>query len=412
MKKWNPILIILLFSILSPSALAEIAAKLGRSQIGPGETVQLILQHEGQTDTQPDLTPLLKEFEIAGRSSGSNIQIINGKMSARVQLYLTLAPKHQGKLQVPALQWDGQSSPVLNLDVSSTGEDVSPGKSPSKTSSHTFVISTVGENQTYVQTAIPLKVRIYTDQPLYQASIDLHSKNELIIEQLDQDLQTSETRDGKNYQVIERTYLLSPQRSGLIQLDGPVLTAQIQSSNRNQPLPNNPMFGDIFGLNPFSGRMNATQPISIKGDSVKLNVRTRPASAKEHDWLPAQRLTLEAIWHPENGPIRAGTPVTLHLHLSAEGVSASRFPDLSQLIQLPPGLRIYPDPPRLSTRLAGNRVSGVREQRIAIIANSPGIYKIPDIHLLWWDTEKDIQREIHLPGRTLEVLPDGKGIVI
>jgi hypothetical protein len=89
---------------LSLPAIAEISASLDRNQIGPGETVQLTLQHNGQTDSQPDLSPLKQDFEIVGRSSGSSIQIVNGKMNAQTQLNLVLLPKHQGKLRIPALQ--------------------------------------------------------------------------------------------------------------------------------------------------------------------------------------------------------------------------------------------------------------------------------------------------------------------
>ena len=413
MKKWNYIAILLLFLGMSQPALATVTAWLNQNQINPGESVQLILQHEGQTDSQPDLTPLTKDFEIIRRSSGSNIEISNGKMNAQVQLYLTLAPKHQGKLLVPALQWDGQASPALTLAVSSNSDDApAAGKSPSKMSSHIFIISTFGQNSTYVQSAVPLKVRIYTDQALYRAKIDLHSNNELIIEQLDQDKQSSETRNGRQYQVIERTYLLTPQRSGRIQLDGPVLTVYIQVTNRNQPFQNTPMFGDIFGQNPFSGMLNPSQPISIKGESVSLNVRPRPSGKQARDWLPARRLTLKESWQPDKEQIRVGDPITLHIHLSAEGLSATQLPDLSQYMQLPVGLRIYPEQPRLGTSVQGTSVISTREQDVAIIASNPGRYKIPEIRLFWWDTDKDVQQEIYLPARTLDVLPNANGIVI
>ena len=415
MKKTILIFTALTLLGLGLPAAATVTAQLDHDQIGPGETVQLTLQHSGQTDSQPDLSPLQQDFRIIGRSSGSNIQIINGRMNSQVQISLMLMPKRSGKLHIPALQWGGESTPFLPLEVSSNGAAAqsgngNPGSAPTGNASHVFITATPDQKQPYVQAAIPLTVRIYTDQPLYQASLDFQPSNDVLVQQLGQDRQTSEMRNGRNYQVIERKYLLFPQRSGRVQMDGPVLNAQVQdTSGNNDPFGN---FGNIFGRNPFAGMMNATRPIRIQGDAITLNVRPRPASANGHDWLPAQNVTLEESWQPDNGPIHAGDPVTRHLHLSAQGLTAAQLPDLNQLMQLPEGLRAYPDQPKLNNDTGGNSVIGTRDQDIAIIANTPGRYELPALHLVWWDTGKNTQREINLPARTLDVLPSAGGVAI
>ena len=412
MNKTFRIFIALVFFGLGLPAAAAVTAQLDHDQIGPGETVQLTLQHDGQTDSQPDLSPLKQDFQIIGRSSGSNIQIVNGKMNAQVQISLMLMPKRSGKLHIPALQWDGESTPFLPLEVSSNGAAAqsgngSRGNAPTGNASHVFITATPEQKQPYVQAAVPLTVRIYTDQQLYQASLDLQPDNDVLVQQLGQDRQTNETRNGRSYQVIERKYLLFPQRSGKVQLDGAVLNAQVQdTSNNNDP------FGNIFGHNPFAGMMNATRPLRIQGDPVVLNVRPRPSGASGHDWLPAKNVTLEESWQPDNGPVHAGDPVTRHFHLSADGLTAAQLPDLNQLMQLPNGLRAYPDQPKLNNDSHGNGIVGTRDQDIAIIANIPGRYEVPALHLVWWDTENNTQREINLPARTLDVLPSTGGVAI
>lgn len=395
---------------LSLSASAEISASLDRNQIGPGETVQLTLQHNGQTDSQPDLSPLKQDFEIVGHSSGSSIQIVNGKMNAQTQLNLVLLPKHQGKLHIPALQWDGDSSPFLPLEVSSSAAggqsgNTPAGNAPTGNVAHVFLTATPEQKQPYVQAAVPMTVRIYTDQPLYQASLDLQPGNDVLVQKLGQDRQSSETRNGRSYQVIERKYLLFPQRSGRLRLDGAVLNAQVQDNSSN-----NDPFGNILGRNPFAGMLNTTRPIRIQSEPVVLDVRPRPAGANGHDWLPAQHVTLEETWQPDNGSIRAGDPATLHLHLTADGLTAAQLPDLSQILKLPNGLRDYPDQPKLSNDTHGISIIGTRDQDIAIIANTAGRYKIPALQLFWWDTDKNLQQEIELPARTLDVLPSTGGI--
>jgi len=389
---------------LSLPASAAIDAWLDHDHIAPGETVQLMLQHNGNTDTQPDLSPLQKDFEIVARSSGSHTQIVNGSMSSQLQISLTLVPKHSGKLHIPALQWDGQSSLFLPLTVGSSSAATQQGNSSTATPSPIYLTSTLDESQPYVQAAVALTVRIFADQKLSQASLDIPSSKDVLIQQLGKDSQRNETLHGKDYLVIERKYLLFPQHSGHIQLDGPVLNAQVQDGN--DP------FSSAFGRSPFAGMMNATRTIRLHGDPIELNVRPRPAAAAAHDWLPARKVTLEEKWQPDSASIRAGDPITRQLLLRVEGQTAAQLPDLSKLIKLPDGLRAYPDQAQLSNSAQGNAVIGTRDQSIAIIASVAGHYEIPALHLFWWDSANNTQQEISLPARTFDVLPSAAGIAV
>lgn len=396
---------------LSLTASAAVSAWLDPTQTGPGEAVQLILKHDGQTGKQPDLGPLKQDFDVLGRSTGSSIQIVNGTMSVQTEINLTLMPKHGGTLQVPALQWDGETTPALTLTVSGNATATQPGNVPASGSAHVFLTVTLDQKQPYVQAADTLTVRLYTDQPLYQASLELQPSNDVLVQQLGQDSQTSATRDGRSYRVVERKYLLFPQRSGKIHLDGPVLNAEMQDDRSgNDPFGTNAFFGNVFGRNPFAGMMNATKPLRVRADPLILDVRPRPASGTGHDWLPAQKVTLAESWQPDNGPFHVGDPITRHVHLSALGLTASQLPDLSVLMPLPDGLRAYPDQAKLDTGVQGDGVVGTRDQDIALIASRSGRYQIPPLHLYWWDTTRNQQREVELPARTLFVLPGSGGV--
>jgi len=201
---------------VSLTASAAVSAWLDPTQVGSGEAVQLVLKHDGETGKQPDLGPLKQDFDVLGRSTGSSIQIVNGKMSAQTEISLTLMPKHGGTLQVPPLKWDGETSPALTLTVGGNAAAAQPGNVPvpASGSAHVFLTATLDQKQPYVQAADTLTVRLYTDQPLFQASLELQPSNDVLVQQLGQDSQTSATRDGRSYRVIERKYLLFPQRSG------------------------------------------------------------------------------------------------------------------------------------------------------------------------------------------------------
>lgn len=98
-----------------PPATAAVQAWLDRDRVAAGDSVELTLQHDGRASGEPDLTPLRRDFDILGKASGTTVQIVNGSMSAQAQLRLTLAPKHVGRIAVPALVWAGERSPALVL---------------------------------------------------------------------------------------------------------------------------------------------------------------------------------------------------------------------------------------------------------------------------------------------------------
>jgi hypothetical protein len=151
--------------------------------------------------------------------------------------------------------------------------------------------------------------------------------------------------------------------------------------------------------------MNTTKPIRLNGEPITLDVRPRPAGAGMSYWLPARSVTLTAQWRPADLQAHVGDPVTVNLRLQATDLTAAQLPDLSTLLNLPPGLKAYPDEPKLKDVAQGSDIVGDREQNIALIADQAGSFTIPELRLSWWDTSSNQTREIVIPARTLVVEP-------
>jgi len=151
--------------------------------------------------------------------------------------------------------------------------------------------------------------------------------------------------------------------------------------------------------------LTASKPISLHGDPVVLDVRPRPQGAGASYWLPARNVSLQADWRPSKLQGHVGDPMTLDLHLRAEGLTAAQLPDLSTLVAWPEGLKAYPDTPKLKDLPQGGDVTGDREQSIALIADQPGHFTIPALQVSWWDTQTNQMRETALPAQTLVIEP-------
>ncbi len=384
---------------ISLSALATVTATVNSNVVASGESIQLRLQRDVNANDQPDLSPLKKDFDILGSSSGSNVQIINGHMSSQTQITVLLSPKHDGKLQIPPIQWGDEHSELIELTAGGSGSAAQQDAHSTNENAHVFLTTTLDQKQPYVQAAIVLTVRLYADQSLLQASLDLPASSDVLVKQLGKDTQLTETRNGRNYQVIERKYLLFPQRSGRLNINGPVLDAQIQETDSND------LFGNLLGQMPFSSMMNpTTHPIHLHAKAVELNVLPRPVSATGENWLPAQKVTLEESWRPNVTTIHAGEPLTRHLHLGALGLTGEQLPDLSAIMSVPDGIKAYPDQSSVTDNPQGVTVLGSRTQDIALMATQPGHYELPAVRLNWWDTINNTKQEVMLPALKLDVL--------
>ena len=395
MKFAQHIFCLLIAALFSAGAEAAVTAALDRDSVAVGETVELSLQHEGRTSSKPDFTPLQRDFDILGTSSGSSVQFVNGAMSAQAELRLTLAPKHAGRLQIPALQWDGQSTAALALTVgAAAGRDDAAG-AEAGSSAAVFFTSSLSDKLPFVQSAVLLTLRLHIGTQLERASLDFTGNDGIAVQQLGKDVQSSETRNGHRYTVIQRQYLLTPQQSGELALDGPVLNGEAPDSRSNDP----------FGGAGFGSLFQTMRPMHLRGEPLHFSVRPRPKTAAGRDWLPAEGLNLQAGLNPARGKLHAGEPLTLHLSLAATGISGAQLPDLGKLLVLPEGLKAYPDQAKIDTTVQDEKPVGSREQDIALIATEPGNYELPELHLAWWDSRENVQREAVIPARSIEILP-------
>ena len=97
------ICILLAVLLLWPvSLLAATRAWLEQPQVTLGQAVTLNVETDAVSAT-PDLTPLMRDFEVEGQSDSRSVQLVNGRVSSRTTFALTLRPRRTGTLAIPAL---------------------------------------------------------------------------------------------------------------------------------------------------------------------------------------------------------------------------------------------------------------------------------------------------------------------
>ena len=399
---WRSVCLSLLLLLAGPAAHAALRATVDNPQVAQGDTIELTLTHDGQSRTDPDLAPLKQDFDIVSRST--SMQIVNGSASSTVQLALLLAPKRSGALIIPSITWDADRSTPIAVTVGSSSSSGQQGQQGiGAPGSRLFLETTADPKSPYVQGAVHVTVRIFIAAQISHADLEFPTTDAIAVRQAGADQNGTTERNGQLYQVVIRHYVLIPQHSGHLVIPGPVLSGEVVVSRR-QNNPNDP-FSGFFGNSPFGGMMGVRKPIRVSSDSIVLDVQPRPDGVGSSYWLPARNVTLTAQWSPAQTQVHVGEPVTVNLHLQAQDATSSELPDLSSLLQLPAGMKAYPDEPKLKDSAQGDTIVGERDQSVALIADQPGHFKLPELRLSWWDTQANQVREAVIAAQTIEVIP-------
>ena len=361
---------------ISSAAAAQVRAWLDRSAVSLGETVTLNV--EGGSGGEPDFSVLENDFRIVHRSSNSQVQIVNGAM-ARTNLWaVALEPLREGEIGIPAIPVGGGQTEPLTLTVrpmargsAANGDDV-------------FLEVEADVASPYVQQQVVYTVRLFYAVSLLEGNLDEPSGEGLQVRRIGQDANFSRDIGGRRYNVVERRYALTPERSGQLTVRSVTFRGRLARGMQPQSF--------------FSQGM----PVTIGSDDIALDVRPAPASAPT-PWLPARAVTLRDDAERLHRQVKVGDALELTLTAEARGLSAEQMPELT----LPPiaGAEIYPDQEARETGEADGVVVGKRTRTFAIVPLREGRLDIPERSLSWWNVQTDQVQRNTLPAFSLQVQP-------
>ena len=369
----------LLLVLSAPVAQAQpVRAWLDRNQIALGETATLNIEVEGTSLQPPDYAPLQRDFRLSGHSSSRSYRQDTGRSQARTLYAVALQPLRTGTLRLPALRVAGTSTPTLALSVSA------PAAPPAGHSGDAvFIEAEADARAPWVQQAVGYVVRLYSAVPLVSGQLDQAEPDGATLQRVGEDVRYSRDVAGRRYTVIERHYLLIPERSGALEVPGARFRGRGVAG----------FFDDLFG--------DGQEALAANGAPRILEVRPIPDAAPQ-PWLPLRALSLRWTTAPQQA--RAGAAVTLALELRADGATAAQLPEL----QLPPveGAQVFADPAQVDERFVDGRPQVTVSRSFSIVPERAGALRIDGPALAWWDVRSGRTGTTSLPALTLRVAPD------
>jgi hypothetical protein len=375
----------LLLSLLALSAQAAgFTASVDRTRLSEGETVELTLESSDPTlFGKPDLTPLEAQFEVLGTRQINQLGTLNGHNDRATRWIITLRPRQNGFVTIPALKLGEVHSAPITLHVQKSEKAGSGNLAP------VFIDASLDQDSVYVQAQAILTLRIYHSVSLYDdSSLSPLQMDEARVEQLGDPRTYEKEINGVRHGVIEVRYALFPQKSGVLDIPPQVFSATLVDP------------GSQEGYQPFGPRPGKLT--RVNSPRIPLAVKPKPAEyPADAPWLPARNLILTESWSPEPKGAQTGDSLTRSLMLQVEGLSSAQIPPLPATQAK--GLRRYPDQPQVANKIDERGLIGSREDREALVPIDDGRLELPAVEVTWWNTREDRLERSELPSRSLEV---------
>ena len=367
--------------LLAPCPLAALKTFLEPRLVDELDTVRLTIRAEGSGQSEaPDLTPLMKDFEVLGSQTSSRISSINGRTTASVEYQISLQPRRTGELRVPSLSIGGEQSESILIRVRPLDPSVKQ-----TIASRVFFETELSRNPVYVQAETVLSRRLFYSQGV-QIYSDLPGVPEIegaVVIPLGETQSRSVLRAGRRYGVIEQRFALFPERSGPMTIPAISVTSSVQLQAQ--------------GRTRRSG-------IRVSTEEITLNVLPIPdIYPADAAWLPATGVSVNQRWTPAEQRVNVGDPLTFEVSVRVEGNRGSAIPPV--LLPLPTDrFKIYPAAPEMAESADTGAVVGIRQARYALIPTAPGPLAVPDLTVTWWDTEADRLRQARAAVAPLDII--------
>lgn len=377
------ILLGLLFSQTS-LALTQIIATVDKNPVVEKESFVLQITADDDIDSNAlDTSALLKDFIVGRTNVSSQTSIINRDTTRTTKWTTVLIAREAGQITIPSFEINSfKTNPIVLNVLESNTQNTQAEKD-------IFITSEVSSKEIYVQQQLTLTVKLHFAAQLKSGSLTEPSLDGAKITKISEDKENDAIINGKRYRVIERHYVINPQKSGQFILNTPLFSGEILTTSNNTR-------SSFFNI-------SDTKPVSVLGEEIELTIKPIPDNY-QGVWLPSEILTLHQEWQPASDTFKVGEPITRTITLTSAGLSEEQLPNLT--VELPKEIKVYPDQAELHTGMNSNRLVSQKKQNFALVASKAGTYELPEIVIPWWNTVTNKLQQATLPAKTITILPN------
>ena len=415
-------------------ASAAVSATVNNTDVAEGATLQLILRSDSDPIHEPQVDVLQKNFVITGRQQSYQKSVVNGRIKAEKTWVFNLMPNKLGKLTIPAIRMGNEKTKPIEINVSkataragsgsgsgsgsgaglipvtsqiTTGATAPAGRGQRNQNAQTakqdsgvdvFIEGGVENKNPYVQSQVLYVARLYSATKIEQGTWPPPAVVDALIEPLGDDIYFQDSRKGRIYNVVERRYVIFPQKSGKVEIPPSEFVGTVFSGASGA----RGLMSFGFGAaGTVLGGFGATESLKVRSDPVVINVLPKPAEFNGKWWLPAYDLKLSEKFEPDYASFKVDEAVTRSMTIEATGLLAAQLPDVS--FGNVSGVRVYPGKAEKTNRVTDKGIVGKVEKSEVLIPLTGGEMVIPAITIKWWNVASRRVETATIPERKVIV---------
>lgn len=361
-------------SSIAYADVTEIEASVDKNPVIANESFILtVLFNDDVSNSAFQPQQFLDDFIVGRTSVSRQTSVNNGELSKLTQFSTVLIAKQAGEYQIPAIMMDGVKSQPITITVLAPGSDVAD-----RNDQIAFIETTIDNKQVYLQQPITYITRLYLAADLNKGNLMPPKMANADVRQIGKDEESTQMIDGRRYQVYQRTFLITPNKSGDFSISGPRFDGEIYAE----------------GTRSIFSSFSNTRPVSTIGEEKQVTVKPIPNNWTG-SWLPSDLVTISQSVSTEEQSQRlqakVGEPITVTLQLTAVGVKPEQLPELAP--NFPASARVYPDNDSTDQFVRNGVTIAQKTVSFAVVPNQPGTLRIPAVEVPWFNTKRQ-QRAI------------------
>lgn len=396
-------------SSVAKQSSGHINVSISKRNIEVGETFVMTFSSTNMHPGRPDFSPLFKNFTMLYNKSGYKSYSYGNPGSAKSSFFwrLVLRAEKAGKFEIPPIKFGKLQSPRMFITIKKVGSGFNQSDLSKLDSRSVFLRVMLEPGDLYPKQEGLIKVKVFVHQELngrvYSVSSPDFDVGDAIVKKLRIPTTYTKVINKQAYTVHERQYVIYAQKAGLLKLKPFSVVINIKKKQVQRPF-NDPFYNDpTFRGPPRWSRYPRWQRLTRQTESMEVKVKDIPAKVGLQNWLPARHVELKEEWNNSGSSIRVGDAITRVITVSVDG----QIPELIPVINFPKtkDIKVYEGNPALHNRTNKIGIVGKRVEKHALIATKAGEFVLPEISVLWWNTNTHKFQTSKIPERKITILP-------
>lgn len=371
-----------------------ITATVDKTEATLDDYIVLQLAVEGTRD-EPAL-PDVSAFKVQSRGTSSQMTIVNGRVSSKLEYTYILYPQKPGTFRIGPFTLGDGSRTVRSNQITLT---ISQAATQQQGAAEIFVTASVDNENPYLNEQIIYTFRFCRRVKVASASLtEQPAFDGFLAQSLGKEREFQKVINGQQYLVTEIRQALFPLKTGALEISPTTLQAAVVTQGRRSRR-GNPFFDDsFFGF-------TETVPKHFRTAPVRVSVKPLPADGRPADFANlVGRFTMTSSLSAANA--RVGDSLTLTIAVTGTGLLKNL-----QTVEVGPveNFKVYDDKPVFEPAVTGGGAGGKLTIKKALVPLVSGALQVPAARLSFFDPEARGYKTIMSRSYVVQVSPASAG---